>query len=176
MSKDNEKRKELEKIEQSVSAEDLNEYALEVMNKYFSKLAEKLEEKKERIVIKGVNSILQNNQYTVTVTCYFSNDIEKIANKIIDREKWRVLESKNYLEHPKKNGYRGIWFRLAIPYKDVKNENAVINIRIHTIGMEYWLEMEEQISKGQQIIGKESLKEYSKHILDIENKIYKKIK
>ena len=39
--------------------------------------------------------------------------------------------------------------------------------------MEYWLEMEEQISKGQQIIGKESLKEYSKHILDIENKIYK---
>ena len=108
MSKDNEKRKELEEIEQSVSAEDLNEYALEVVNKYFSKLAEKLEEKKERIVIKEVNSILQNNQYTVTVTCYFSNDIEKIANKIIDREKWRVLESKNYLEHPKKNGYRGI--------------------------------------------------------------------
>lgn len=150
----------------------LNEYALTKIESYLDKIESKLSEKMDRVVIKEINSEMVNDKYQVTVLCYFTNDITKIVKQFEGKKKWKLLEQKNYIESPKKNGYRGYVLKMGIPVENEKNETAVISIRIHTIGMEYWLEMEQQIEEGK-LKKKDKLKEYSEHIIQMEEQLLK---
>ena len=94
----------------------------------------------------------------------------KIMKQLEDKKKWKIIENKNYIEAPKKNGYRGCIVKIGIPVENQKNETAVITMQIHTIGMEYWLEMEKHISEGK-VRKKDKLRNYSEHILQIEEEL-----
>ena len=62
--------------------------------------------------------------------------------------------------------------KIGIPVENRKNETAVIIVQIHTIGMEYWLEMESQITEGK-VKKKDKLKSYSEHIIQMEEELLK---
>ena len=140
-------------MELQVSEEnDLNEYARIKVENFLNKLSEKLAQKAEREIIKEfVSEQEENGIYHVTVLCYFTDDIMKIMKQLEDKKKWKIIENKNYIEAPKKNGYRGCIVKIGIPVENQKNETAVITMQIHTIGMEYWLEMEKHISEERKI-------------------------
>ena len=153
-------------MELQVSEEnDLNEYARIKVENFLNKLSEKLAQKAEREIIKEfVSEQEENGIYHVTVLCYFTDDIMKIMKQLEDKKKWKVIEA------PKKNGYRGCIVKIGIPVENQKNETAVITMQIHTIGMEYWLEMEKHISEGK-VRKKDKLRNYSEHILQIEEEL-----
>ena len=159
-------------MELQVSEEnDLNEYARIKVENFLNKLSEKLAQKAEREIIKEfVSEQEENGIYHVTVLCYFTDDIMKIMKQLEDTKKWKIIENKNYIEAPKKNGYRGCIVKIGIPVENQKNETAVITMQIHTIGMEYWLEMEKHISEGK-VRKKDKLRNYSEHILQIEEEL-----
>ena len=159
-------------MELQVSEEnDLNEYARIKVENFLNKLSEKLAQKAEREIIKEfVSEQEENGIYHVTVLCYFTDDITKIMKQLEDKKKWKVIEKKNYTDAPKKNGYRGCIVKIGIPVENQKNETAVITMQIHTIGMEYWLEMEKHISEGK-VRKKDKLRNYSEHILQIEEEL-----
>lgn len=159
-------------MELQVSEEnDLNEYARIKVENFLNKLSEKLAQKAEREIIKEfVSEQEENGIYHVTVLCYFTDDIMKIMKQLEDKKKWKVIEKKNYIEAPKKNGYRGYIVKIGIPVENQKNETAVVTMQIHTIGMEYWLEMEKHISEGK-VRKKDKLRNYSEHILQIEEEL-----
>ena len=60
----------------------------------------------------------------------------KIMKQLEDKKKWKVIEKKNYIDAPKKNGYRGCIVKIGIPVENQKNETAVVTMQMHTIGME----------------------------------------
>ena len=159
-------------MELQVSEEnDLNEYAKIKVENFLNKLSEKLAQKAEREIIKEfVSEQEENGIYQVTVLCYFTDDIMKIMKQLEDKKKWKIIENKNYIETPKKNGYRGCIVKIGIPVENQKNETAVVTMQIHTIGMEYWLEMEKHISEGK-VRKKDKLRNYSEHILQIEEEL-----
>lgn len=159
-------------MELQVSEEnDLNEYAKIKVENFLNKLSEKLAQKAEREIIKEfVSEQEENGIYHVTVLCYFTDDIMKIMKQLEDKKKWKVIEKKNYFEAPKKNGYRGYIVKIGIPVENQKNETAVVTMQIHTIGMEYWLEMEKHISEGK-VRKKDKLRNYSEHIMQIEEEL-----
>ena len=135
-------------MELQVSEEnDLNEYARIKVENFLNKLSEKLAQKAEREIIK-----------------------EFVSEQLEDKKKWKVIEKKNYIDAPKKNGYRGCIVKIGIPVENQKNETAVVTMQIHTIGMEYWLEMEKHISEGK-VRKKDKLRNYSEHIMQIEEEL-----
>lgn len=158
---------------EEITEDNLNEYALSKVEGYLEKLADKLYKKCEREVIKETRSLMAGEKYRVTVLCYFTDDIMKIVKPIEEKKKWRILEKKNYIEEPKKDGYRGCQLKIAIPVDSEKNETAVITLQIHTIGMEYWMEMESQIPEGKIKKKENKLKNYAKHIAQVEEEILK---
>lgn len=158
---------------QTAEESDLNEYAMSKVENFLNKISDKLSEKMEREIIKEyISEKQEDGLYHVTVLCYFTDDILKIMKQIEEKKKWKVLEYKNYIESPKKNGYRGCIVKLGIPVENHKNETAVVTLQIHTIGMEYWLEMETHISEGK-LRKKDKLKSYSEHIIQIEEELLK---
>lgn len=103
-------------MELQVSEEnDLNEYARIKIENFLNKLSEKLAQKAEREIIKEfVSEQEENGIYHVTVLCYFTDDIMKIMKQLEDKKKWKVIEKKNYIDAPKKNGYRGCIVKLSL--------------------------------------------------------------
>ncbi len=151
----------------------LNEYALNKVQNFIDKIADKLAQKAGRDIIKEYHSENEDADICrVTVLCYFTDDITKVVRQLEEKKKWKILESKNYIDAPKKNGYRGYMLKIGIPVENRKNETAVIMVQIHTIGMEYWLEMESQITEGK-VKKKDKLKSYSEHIIQMEEELLK---
>ena len=158
---------------QLVEDNDLNEYARIKVENFLNKISEKLAQKSEREIIKEfVSEKQEDGIYHITVLCYFTDDITKIMKQLEDKKKWMIIEKKNYIDEPKKNGYRGCIVKIGIPVENQKNETAVVTLQIHTIGMEYWLEMENHIFEGK-IRKKDKLKNYSEHILQMEEELLK---
>ena len=152
---------------------ELNEYALAKAENFLNKIADKLAQKAGRDIIKEYHCENEDADVChVNVLCYFTDDITKVVKQIEEKKKWKILESKNYVDAPKKNGYRGYVLKIGIPVENRKNETAVIIIQIHTIGMEYWLEMESQINEGK-AKKKDKLKSYSEHIIQMEEELLK---
>ena len=82
----------------------------------------------------------------IRVICSFVDDIYSIARMLVSQDDIRVIAVKDYIEHPKPNGYRSYHLILEVPvfFSDRKKDMRV-EVQIRTIAMDFWASLDHQL-------------------------------
>ncbi|MFX0109240.1 GTP pyrophosphokinase family protein [Bacillus pumilus] len=82
----------------------------------------------------------------VRIICSFIQDIYNIMDVLRQREDLKILEVKDYIQHPKPNGYRSLHLIVEIPvYLTNRVEHVRVEIQVRTIAMDFWASLEHKI-------------------------------
>ncbi|WP_307338433.1 GTP pyrophosphokinase [Metabacillus malikii] len=82
----------------------------------------------------------------IRITVSFRKDIYEISKMIASQKDIRVVETKDYIEQPKKNGYQSYHMIVEIPiFMSDREEKVYVEIQIRTIAMDFWASLEHKI-------------------------------
>lgn len=82
----------------------------------------------------------------IRIICSFGSDIYRIADMILSQEDIEVIEVKDYIEHPKPNGYQSLHIIMKIPvFMTYGEEHVFVEMQIRTIAMDFWASLEHKI-------------------------------
>ncbi len=82
----------------------------------------------------------------IRIICSFISDIYRIKDMLIRQRDLKVLAIKDYIEHPKPNGYMSLHMLVEIPvFMSDREENVCVEIQIRTIAMDFWASLEHKI-------------------------------
>jgi putative GTP pyrophosphokinase len=66
----------------------------------------------------------------------------------------RMITVKDYIQHPKENGYRSLHIVVEVPiFLSEKKEYMKVEVQIRTIAMDFWAALEHQIHYKKNISG-----------------------
>ena len=104
-----------------------------------------------------VNKLRKNGWET------FIDDIYDVAEMLGSQDDVTVIKIKDYIQHPKPNGYRSYHMIVEIPvFFSDRTQNMRVEIQIRTIAMDFWASLEHQLK-------------YKKHV-ENEEAIYQELK
>ncbi|MBD3778763.1 MAG: GTP pyrophosphokinase family protein [Micrococcales bacterium] len=82
----------------------------------------------------------------VRVTCSFVSDIYRLRDMLIGQGDLTLLEERDYIAHPKPNGYQSLHLIVQVPvYLSDRVEDVVVEIQLRTIAMDFWASLEHKI-------------------------------
>ncbi|SCN25443.1 GTP pyrophosphokinase YwaC [Clostridium sp. N3C] len=114
-----------------------------------------------------------NDVAGVRVICSYVDDIYSIAKALIQQDDIKLIKKKDYIAHPKPNGYRSLHLIVSVPvfFAEQKKELKV-EVQIRTIAMDTWASLEHQLKYKQQVTNEKEianqLKECADTIADID--------
>jgi len=80
------------------------------------------------------------------ITCSFISDIYRIHDMLKSQHDLLILETKDYIQHPKPNGYQSLHLLVEVPvFMSDRQERVCIEIQIRTIAMDFWASLEHKI-------------------------------
>lgn len=90
-----------------------------------------------------------NNIYDIAgvrVVCSYIKDVYLIRDRIMAQDDIQIMEIKDYIENPKKNGYRSLHMIIRIPvYFMNKKQLVPVELQIRTQAMDLWANLEHDI-------------------------------
>ena len=95
------------------------------------------------------------------IICAFSDDVKNIISALYLEKQIEVIEQKDYLSHPKPNGYRS--FHLCVRVKEC---GVLAEIQVRTIAMDFWATLEHQIKYKQNIPHEKTIRDELKRCAD----------
>ncbi len=106
----------------------------------------------EKLQRKGLKVTLDNmvtNLYDIAgirVTCPFISDVYYVMQMLLQQDDVDLIQLKDYIKHPKKNGYRSLHVivKVAVYFSDQRRDIPV-EIQIRTIAMDFWASLEHQL-------------------------------
>lgn len=82
----------------------------------------------------------------VRIVCSYVDDIYMLAEAVGRLSGIEVLETKDYIAHPKPSGYRSLHLVLDVPVSFSDHEQKVkVEVQIRTIAMDFWASLEHQL-------------------------------
>lgn len=82
----------------------------------------------------------------IRIVCSFRSDIYKLLDLIQNQEDVTVVDIKDYIQHPKPNGYQSLHLIVTIPvFLSDRVENVYVEIQIRTAAMDFWASLEHKI-------------------------------
>jgi putative GTP pyrophosphokinase len=112
----------------------------------------------------------------IRITCSFTSDIYLIADMIAKQSDLTVLAIKDYMQNPKKSGYRSYHMQVTVPVflSDVVIDTKV-EIQIRTVAQDFWATLEHKMhykfeGDGPDYISRE-LRECAKFVADLDEKM-----
>ncbi len=82
----------------------------------------------------------------IRVICKFIDDVYMVAQKLSAQDDFVVLEIKDYIKHPKTNGYRSYHMIVEVPILfEEAQEYVKVEIQIRTVAMDFWASLEHDI-------------------------------
>ncbi len=108
-------------------------------------IVKKLEGKGYPVSVESITQNL-NDVAGVRVICSFIDDIYDIAKWLSRQDDIQILVVKDYIKHPKENGYRSLHMIVEIPvfFSNCKKYMKV-EVQIRTIAMDFWASLEHQL-------------------------------
>jgi putative GTP pyrophosphokinase len=101
---------------------------------------------------KGVEPTFDAIRETITdiagvrVTCSFVSDAYRLAELLTTQADVRVIQVKDYIAHPKENGYQSLHLIVEVPVFLSTGEHPVaVEVQIRTIAMDFWASLEHKI-------------------------------
>lgn len=80
------------------------------------------------------------------ITCSFISDIYVVSEMLQRQDDLKVLQVKDYIQHPKANGYRSLHLLVEVPvFMSDTREHVCVEIQIRTIAMDFWASLEHKI-------------------------------
>lgn len=82
----------------------------------------------------------------VRITCAFVADAYWVAEMLTRQTDIEVLEVKDYIAHPKPNGYQSLHLIVTVPvFLSDHTELVPVEIQLRTIAMDFWASLEHKI-------------------------------
>lgn len=108
------------------------------------------------------------------VICYFVKDIDILVDLLRRQVGLIWLKEKDYIRHPKTNGYKSFHVIIGVPITHMERGTAQteyypVEVQIRTIGMDFWASMEHRITYKQDYEWKDQLQsEFLKYAENID--------
>ena len=114
-------------------------------------IVEKMHKRGYPITLKAMTENIQDIA-GVRITCPFISDIYEVASMLTSQDDIFLLSLKDYIKHPKDNGYRSLHLVVRTPvFFSDRKEDIVVEIQIRTIAMDFWASLEHQMKYKQDI-------------------------
>lgn len=82
----------------------------------------------------------------IRVICSFVDDIYAVANMLVSQDDITVVAIKDYIKHPKPNGYRSYHLIIEVPvFFSEEKKNMRVEVQIRTIAMDFWASLDHQL-------------------------------
>lgn len=82
----------------------------------------------------------------VRVTCSFVSDIYRVRDMLVRQRDLTVLEERDYIAHPKANGYKSLHLIVQVPvFLSDRVEDVIVEVQLRTIAMDFWASLEHKI-------------------------------
>ncbi|GLY29175.1 GTP pyrophosphokinase [Kineosporia sp. NBRC 101731] len=105
-----------------------------------------------KVVRKGVEPTLPAIRENITdiagvrITCSFIADTYRLLEALTSQTDVRVVEVKDYIAHPKPNGYKSLHAIIEIPvFLSTGPVPVIVEVQIRTIAMDFWASLEHKI-------------------------------
>ena len=82
----------------------------------------------------------------IRVICSFPSDRYMLADCLLSQDDITLIERKDYIEHPKPNGYRSLHLIVEIPiFLHNQKRLMKVEVQLRTIAMDWWASLEHKI-------------------------------
>lgn len=113
------------------------------------KSASSIREKLERRGLPVTAEALEKNIYDVAgirVICSFPDDVYMLADALLSQDDIILIEKKDYIASPKKNGYRSLHLIIEVPIFLAREKKTMkVEVQLRTIAMDCWASLEHQL-------------------------------
>ena len=122
-------------------------------------IIEKLERNNLPCTVEAIENNL-NDIAGIRVICSFPDDIYKLVEYLTKQDDITVIESKDYISNPKKNGYRSYHLIVEVPIFLTNEKKPMrVEVQFRTIGMDFWASLEHKLKYKQNIADAENITE-----------------
>ena len=112
----------------------------------------------EKMIRKGVPFSMENLEEQIQdlagirVICSYVDDIYALANALTSQDDITLVEEKDYIKHPKPNGYRSLHLIVSVPvFFSQQKRQIKVEVQIRTIAMDFWASLEHQMKYKREI-------------------------
>ena len=82
----------------------------------------------------------------VRVICSFLADVYLLADALLGQDDITLVEKKDYIRHPKENGYRSLHLIVTVPIFLAQEKRLMkVEIQLRTLSMDTWASLEHQL-------------------------------
>ncbi len=108
-------------------------------------IARKMRIKQKELTVENIIRYI-NDVAGIRIICTFTSDIYRIADAITNQNDVTTLKIKDYIAHPKPNGYTSYHMIVSVPIF-LSNDviDTKVEIQIRTIAMDFWASLEHKI-------------------------------
>lgn len=108
-------------------------------------ISNKLQSRGLPLTIESIEKNL-NDVAGVRVICGFPGDIYRLAEAFLSQDDVTLIEKKDYIDNPKRNGYRSLHLIVSVPiYLHDEKRHMRVEVQFRTIAMDWWASLEHQI-------------------------------
>lgn len=98
------------------------------------------------LTLENIESKL-NDIAGIRVICSFPEDIYHLADMLCRQDDITVVAIKDYIKHPKPNGYRSLHLILDVPiFLSTEKRHMRAEVQFRTIAMDFWASLEHQLT------------------------------
>jgi len=92
---------------------------------------------------------IENHIYDIAgvrVICTFESDIYRLADAFLRQDDITLIREKDYIQHPKENGYRSLHLIVAVPiFLHDEKKSINVEVQFRTLAMDLWASTEHKI-------------------------------
>ena len=122
---------------------------IEVIKSRVKKPLSIVEKLQRRNLPVSLESMMQNldDIAGIRVVCSFVDDIYAVANMLVSQDDITVITIKDYIKHPKPNGYKSYHMVVTVPvYLSDGAVDTKVEIQIRSVAMDFWASLEHKIA------------------------------
>ena len=138
-------------------------------------IMEKMERKNLPFTVEAIEQNI-NDIAGVRVICSFPSDLYELAEAFLRQDDITLIQKKDYIKNPKKNGYKSLHLIVKVPIYSAEGEQKeLVEIQLRTIAMDYWsvLEYELYYKKRDNAEIEAELKKYAEEIANLDYRMLK---
>ena len=112
----------------------------------------------EKLNRKGLDFTVENVESSlydvagIRVVCSYVDDIYGLAQALAKQDDITVIKEKDYIKHPKPNGYRSYHMIVSVPvFFSDQTADMAVEVQIRTIAMDFWASLEHQLKYKQEV-------------------------
>ena len=132
----------------------------------------------EKLKLRRISFSVENIEKYLTdvaglrVICSFIDDIYSIRDSLAAQDDVLIIEEKDYIAHPKQNGYRSLHLILEVPIFLMQEKKYMrVELQFRTIAMDFWASVEHKMKYKKEIRNEESIAEELRYSADLINQL-----